>query len=86
MSTRIRDVTKNYACKALGITGTHQPEQPRPFSPSDFTELLELQRRSMQWLLTAIITRDELRRDAFRTLADTAITVALKVRLQQLRN
>jgi hypothetical protein len=40
----------------------------------------------MQWLLTAIVSRDELRRDEFRTLADTAITVTLKVRLQQLRN
>jgi hypothetical protein len=86
MSTRIRDMTKNYAGKAFGITGAHKPEQPRCFSPSDFAELLELQRRSMQWLLTAIVSRDELRRDEFRTLADTAITVALKVRLQQLRN
>jgi hypothetical protein len=86
MSTRIRDMTKSSAGKAFGITGAHQPEQPRSFSPSDFAELLELQRRSMQWLLTATVTRDELRRDEFRTLADTAITVALKVRLQQLRN
>ncbi len=79
-------MTKNYAGKAFGTTGVHQPEQPRPFSPSDFAELLELQRRSMQWLLTAIVTRDKQRRDEFRTLADPAITVALKVRLQQLRN
>jgi GAF domain-containing protein len=79
-------MTKNYAGKAFGITGVYQPEQPRPFSPSDFAELLELQRRSMQGLLTAIATRDELRRAEFRTLADTTIAVALKVRLQQLRN
>jgi hypothetical protein len=37
-------------------------------------------------LLTAIVSRDELGRDEFHTLADTAIIVALKVRLQQLRN
>ena len=79
-------MTRSSASKACGITGAHQPEQPRSFSPSDFAELLEFQRRSMQWLLTAIVTRDELRRDEFRTLAETAITVALKVRLQQLRN
>jgi hypothetical protein len=86
MSTRIRDMTKSSAGKACGITDAHQPEQPRSFSPSDFAELLELQRRWMQWLLTAIVSRDELRRDAFRSLAETAISVALKVRLQQLRN
>jgi hypothetical protein len=86
MSTRIRDMTKSSAGKACGLTGAHQPEQPRSFSPSDFAELLELQRRSMQWLLTAIVSRDELRRDEFHSLADTVISVALKVRLQQLRN
>jgi hypothetical protein len=42
MSIRIRDMTKNYAGKAFGITGAYQPGQPRPFSPSDFAELLEL--------------------------------------------
>ena len=86
MRIGIRYMTKSSAGKAIGITGVHLPEQPRPFSPSDSAELLEFQRRSMQWLLSAMVTRDELSRDEFRTLADIAITVALKVRLQQLRN
>ena len=86
MSTGIRDMTKSSAGKAFGITGVHQPEQPRPFCPSNSAELLEFQHCSMQWLLSAMVTRDELSRDEFRTLADTAISVALKVRMQQLRN
>jgi hypothetical protein len=79
-------MTKSSAGKACGITGAHPPEQPRSFSLSDFAELLECQRRSMQWLLSAMVTRDELRHDQFHALAETAISVALKVRLQQLRN
>ncbi len=40
----------------------------------------------MQWLINAMQSRAELYHDEPRTLADTAITVALKVRLHQLGN
>jgi hypothetical protein len=56
------------------------------FTPTQFLELLELQRRFVQWLITARQTRAELRTINAQTLADDTIVLMLKLRARQLRN
>jgi hypothetical protein len=62
----------------------HQRE--RGFTPADFLQLLELQRRFVQWLVIAMHTRAELRTTNAQTLADETIVLMLKLRARQLRN
>jgi hypothetical protein len=56
------------------------------FTPDHFLELLELQRRSVEWLITAKSTRTELRAIDPKPLADDAVAILLKLRVRQLRN
>ncbi len=56
------------------------------FTPGHFLELLELQRRWIEWLIIAMLARTERRAINTKTLADDAISLVLKLRTRQLRN
>jgi len=64
----------------------HKSKQLKSFAANDFAELLELQKRSMQWLIIAMQTRAELRISDPRIIAGVSIPVMLKLRVWQLRN
>ncbi len=72
-------IRRNKAMSALGAG-------ERRFTPSDFLDLLELQRRSVEWLITAKLTRTELHAIDAKPLADDAVAMLLKLRTRQLRN
>ena len=56
------------------------------FTPADFLKLFELQRRSVQWLITAKSTGTELGAVNANLLANDAVVMLLKLRAKQLRN
>jgi hypothetical protein len=62
----IRDTAKLYAGQAFGSAAA---QRSKPFLPSDFGELWEIQRNSLAWLITAMQTRPELHTSDVNTIA-----------------
>jgi hypothetical protein len=56
---------------------------PLPFTAERFAVMLEIERRLMEVVITAIITRAELRKI---NLADDTVAALLELRVRQLRN
>jgi hypothetical protein len=56
------------------------------FTPADFLKLLELQRRSVEWLITAKSIGTKLGAVEAKPLANDAIAMLLKLRVNQLHN
>jgi hypothetical protein len=58
----------------------------RRFTRAHFLKLLELQRRSIQWLITAKSTSTKLGAVDAKPLANYAVAMLLKLRAKQLHN
>jgi hypothetical protein len=66
-------------------------ERERCFTTDHFVEVLELERRTIEWFITTMRIRDALRANGAETtphlwLTDEVLAVTLKLRTQQLRN